>query len=79
MKKTDEYDFGKGVHATVFRDATRPRSPDHVRQRPEDRWVELTYNNASIAIPLDAVASIAAGLEWLLKTEAEKGKEEHRA
>lgn len=32
MKTTQfEYDFGKGVHATVFRDATRERSPDHVR------------------------------------------------
>lgn len=79
MKTNDEYDFGKGVRAKVFRDATRKRSPDHVRQHPEDRWVELTYNNESLAIPLDAVASIISGLEWLVKTEAEKGKEEQLA
>lgn len=79
MKMNDEYDFGKGVRATVFRDAARQRSPDHVRQRPEDRWVELTYNNESLVIPLDAVASIISGLEWLVKTEAEKGNEEHLA
>lgn len=78
MTTTDEYDFGKGVRGTVFRDAARERSPDHVRQRPEDRWIELTYNNESIAIPLDAVEAIISGLEWVLKTEAEKGKEERR-
>ena len=79
MKTNDEYDLGKGVRATVFRDAARKRSPDHVRRRPEDRWVELTYNNESLAIPLDAVASIISGLEWLVKTEAKKGEEEHHA
>lgn len=75
---TDEYDLGKGVHATVLRDASRKRSAEHVRPHPEDRWVQLTYNGEQIAVPLDAVASIISGLEWVLKTESEKGREHAR-
>lgn len=75
---TDEYDFGKGVHATVFRDPIRKRSAEHVRPSPEDRWVQVTYNGTQVAVPLDAVASIISGLEWVLETEAKKGQEHAR-